>query len=172
MKPRDTLAGLALTFNMRPQQIKQFNGLYNDFLIPGQLLYLKNPKSLSSTPDIQDFREARSNSSKNRLRSGSWGPGNPENNKMNNSSNNNELAGTLRPISEILKGAENSVENFLQASAVHTPPSTPTETREEHKDNKENNKDMNNSESGWTMLGNSGVNQSSSEEAKGSSEDG
>jgi LysM repeat protein len=40
VKPTDTLMGIAITYNLKPQQIKQFNGLYSDQLIAGQVILL------------------------------------------------------------------------------------------------------------------------------------
>lgn len=37
VKPTDTLTGISITYNMKPEQIKQFNQLYSDQLIPGQV---------------------------------------------------------------------------------------------------------------------------------------
>ena len=43
VKPTDTLSGIAINFNLKPEQLKQWNKLYSNQLIPGQVLYLENP---------------------------------------------------------------------------------------------------------------------------------
>jgi len=57
VKPTDTLTGLAITYNMKPEQIRQFNQLYSEHLLPGQILYLRPPGV--RTPPISNFRELR-----------------------------------------------------------------------------------------------------------------
>lgn len=37
VKPTDTLLGIAIQFNMKPEAVRQYNGLHTNQVVPGQV---------------------------------------------------------------------------------------------------------------------------------------